>query len=124
MLRQRYPELDPAIARTRAAQLITPWSRYYLKFDPLISLAAVNCTVLLVNGADDEEVNSAANLAALEKGLRANKRVTVRRLPGINHSFQTPAAEQKTAAPADSAPVIAPVVLSTVRDWVLQQAGK
>lgn len=123
MLRQRYPELDPAIARTRAAQLITPWYRYYLKFDPLTTLAAVNCTVLLVNGADDEEVNSAANLAALEKGLRANKRVTVRRLPGITHSFRTSPAEL-AAAPAAAAPVVAPVVLSTVRDWVLQQAGK
>lgn len=123
MLRQRYPELDPAVARTRAAQLITPWSRYYLKFDPQTSLAAVNCTVLLVNGADDEEVNSATNLAALEKGLRANKRVTVRRLPGINHSLQAPPAEL-AAAPAASAPIVAPVVLNTVRDWVLQQAGK
>ena len=69
-------------------------------------------------------MNAAANLTALEKGLKANKRVTVRRLPGINHLFQTPASEQIAAADGTVDPVIYPVLLDTVRDWILQQAGK
>ena len=120
MLRQRYPDQDPALAHSRATQLTTPWSRYYLKFDPQLSLAEVQCPVLLLNGADDAEVNAATNLTALEKGLKANKRVTARRLPGINHWFQTPAADLL----ASSDPVIAPVLLETVRDWVLMQSAK
>lgn len=121
MLRQRYPALDPAAARTRAQQLTTPWHRYYLKFDPLASLADVQCPVLLLNGTGDPEVNAAANLAALEKGLRANKRVTVRRLPGVNHWFQTPSSEQIVAADGTVDPVIYPVLLDVIRDWVLQK---
>lgn len=120
MLRQRYPEQDPALTRSRATQLTTPWSRYYLKFDPQLSLAEVKCPVLLLNGTDDPEVNAATNLTALEKGLKANKRVTARRLPGINHWFQMPA----VGPLASVDPVVAPVLLDTVRDWVLQQAGK
>ena len=120
MLRQRYPSQDPALAYSRAAQLTSPWSRYYLKFDPQLSLAEVQCPVLLLNGAEDAEVNAVTNLQALEKGLKTNKRVTVRRLTGINHWFQTPAADLLP----DSDPLIAPVMLETVRDWVLAQGAK
>ena len=60
MLRQRYPDQDPALARARARQLVTPWYRYYLKFDPQPGLAQVQCPVLLLNGTDDAEVNAAA----------------------------------------------------------------
>lgn len=123
MLRQRYPGLDPAAARARAAQFTTPWYRSYLKFDPQPGLAEVQCPVLLLHGTDDAEVNHATNLPALEKGLRTNKRVTVRRLPGVNHLFQTPASELLAAADGSVDPLITPVLLETVRDWVLQQAG-
>ncbi|WP_460547539.1 alpha/beta hydrolase [Hymenobacter daeguensis] len=124
MLRQRYPALDPAAARARAVELTSPWYRYYLKFDPLAGLADVQCPVLLLNGTGDVEVNAAANLASLEKGLRANKRVTVRRLSAVNHWFQTPASEQIAAADGTVDPVIYPAMLDVVRDWVLQQGGK
>ena len=120
MLRQQYPNQDPAVARSRAAQLITPWSRYYLKFDPQSSLAEVRCPVLLLNGTDDAEVSAVPNLTALEKGLKANKRVTGRRLPGVGHWFQTPARELFP----NSDPVIAPLLLETVRDWILVQGTK
>ena len=124
MLRQRTPDLDPARARARAAQLTTPWSRYYVKFDPQAGLADVRCPTLLLNGTDDAEVNAATNLPALEKGLKGNKRVTVRRLPGVNHWFQTPAAELITAPDGTVDALIAPVLLTTVCDWVLQEAGQ
>lgn len=124
MLRQRYPSLDPALARGRAQQLTTPWCRYYLKFDPQLSLAQVQCPVLLLNGTGDSEVSAATNLAALEKGLKANKRVTARRLPGLNHWFQTPASDLITAANGTVDEIMAPVLLDTVGSWVLQEGGK
>ena len=124
MLRQRYPDQDPDLARARATDLLTPWQRYYLKFDPQPGLAEVQCPVLLLNGTDDAEVNAATNLTALEKGLKGNKRVSSRRLPGLNHWFQTPAAERIAAEDGTIDPVIAPAVLTTVRDWVLQQGNK
>lgn len=120
MLRQRYPTQDPALTRARATQLTAPWYRYYLRFDPQNTLADVQCPVLLLNGTDDTEVNAAVNLTALEKGLKTNKRVLARRLPGVNHWFQTPAAEMIAAADGTVDPVIAPVVLEALRDWILQ----
>ncbi|HEX8504073.1 MAG TPA: alpha/beta fold hydrolase [Hymenobacter sp.] len=123
MLRQRYPDQDPALARSRAAQLTTAWYRAYLKFDPRPALAGVQCPVLLLNGTDDAEVNAAVNLAALEKGLRANKKVTTRRLPGVNHWFQTPSSEQLAVADGTADPVVSPVLLETLREWV-QQVGR
>ena len=70
------------------------------------------------------EVNAATNLTALEKGLKANKRVTVRRLSGVQHSFQTPAAELIPNADGTVDPVVSTVLLDTVRNWVLQQTGQ
>ncbi len=120
MLRQRYPEQDAARTRSRVEELTTPWYRFYLSFDPQPMLAEVKCPVLLLNGTDDAEVNAATNLTALEKGLKANKRVTVRRLPGVQHWFQTPAAEliRTSDGPVDA--VVSGGMLDAVRDWVLQ----
>ena len=124
MLRQRYPDQDPALARARATQLITPWYRYYLKFDPKLSLGEVQCPVLLLNGTDDAEVNAADNLTALEKGLKSNKRVTVRRLPGVNHWFQAPTSELLVGAGGTPDLLVSTSMLDTVRDWILQQDSK
>jgi len=78
--------------------------------------------VLTLNGTGDSEFG-ATNLAALEKGLKANKRVTARRLPGLNHWFQTPASDLIAAASTVDE-IMAPVLLDTVGSWVLQERGK
>ncbi|MBD2768883.1 alpha/beta hydrolase [Hymenobacter sp. BT664] len=122
MLRQRHPGLDPTLARQRATQLTMPWCRYYLTFDPRPGLARVQCPVLLLHGTDDADVSVATNLPALEKGLRANKRVTAHRLPGINHWFQAAAAER--GAEKEGAVTASPLVLSTITDWILLEAGR
>jgi pimeloyl-ACP methyl ester carboxylesterase len=119
MLRQRYPAQEAALTRSRVEDLTTPWYRYYLTFDPQPTLPDVRCPVLLLNGTDDAEVNAAINLTALEKGLKANKRVTLRRLPGVQHWFQTPAAELIRSPDGTVDPAVSPVLLDAVRDWVL-----
>ena len=123
MLRQRYPAQDPAVARARAQEVTSPWYRNYLKFNPQSTLGDVRCPVLLLNGTDDAEVNAALNLTAFERGLKGNKNVTSRRLPGVNHWFQTPAAELLAATDGTVDPVISALMLDTVRDWILQQVG-
>ena len=119
MLRQRYPEQEAALIRSRVEELTTPWYRAYLAFDPQTKLAEVQCPVLLLNGTDDAEVNAALNLTALEKGLKGNKRLTVRRLPGVPHWFQTPAAELVANTDGTVDAVVSATMLDAVRDWVL-----
>ena len=124
MLRQRYPAQEAALTRSRVEDLTTPWYRHYLAFDPQPTLADVQCPVLLLNGTDDAEVNATTNLAALEKGLKANKRLAVRRLPGVQHWFQTPATELVPNADGTADKVVSGAMLDAVRDWVLVLGGK
>ncbi|SFQ52933.1 alpha/beta hydrolase [Hymenobacter arizonensis] len=124
MLRQRYPNQDPAVTRQRATDLTTPRYRSFLAFDPQPGLSGVQCPVLLLHGTDDAEVNATTNLTSLEKGLKANKRVTTRRLVGVNHWFHTPATELIANADGKVDPIISMLMLDTLRDWVQLQVGK
>jgi pimeloyl-ACP methyl ester carboxylesterase len=112
------------LARQRAADLTTPRYRSFLAFDPQPSLSDVKCPVLLLHGTDDAEVNAVTNLTNLEKGLKATKRATSRRLLGVNHWFQIPAAELIPNSDGTVDPVISGLMLDTVRDWVQLQTVK
>ena len=83
----------------------------------------MQCPVLL-DGTNDAEENAADNLTALEKGLKSNKRVTVRRLPGVNHWFQTLISELLVGADGTPDLLVSTSMLDTVRDWILQQDSK
>lgn len=88
MLRQRYPAIAAPDVQATVQAITTPAYRSYLAFDPLPTLPQVHCPVLLMQGDDDAEVNTATNLGLLKKGLKDNPRVTELRLPGLNHALQ------------------------------------
>ncbi|WP_245327478.1 alpha/beta hydrolase family protein [Hymenobacter fodinae] len=119
MMRQDNADLDPAQARTLAARRTTPWYRNYLGFDPQQYLSNVKCPVLLLQGLDDEEV-APTNLALLEKGLKANRTVTVQKFEGVNHVFQAPEAHWPTVE-GKTQPIFSYIALSTIREWVRQR---
>ncbi|MFC6221929.1 alpha/beta hydrolase family protein [Hymenobacter artigasi] len=121
MLKQIYPALSPAAAQARAGQLTSPWYRTFLTFNPQAELAKVACPTLLLHGTADTQVPLAANLPALEKGLKTNKRVNVQKLDGLNHEFQAPLSEQALAAGTTVRPTAATDALETVGEWVMQQ---
>ena len=121
MLKQIYPAMSPAAAQVRAGQLTSPWYRAFLTFNPQAELAKVACPTLLLHGTADTQVPLAANLPALEKGLKANKRVNVQKLDGLNHEFQAPLSEQALAASTIVRPTAATDALETVGEWVMQQ---
>ncbi|GAB3877395.1 alpha/beta fold hydrolase [Hymenobacter segetis] len=121
MLKQIYPSLTSAAAQARAGQLTSPWYRSFLTFNPQAELAKVACPTLLLHGTADTQVQLAANLPALEKGLKANKRVNVQKLDGLNHEFQAPLSEQALAAGTTVRPTAATDALETVGEWVMQQ---
>jgi dienelactone hydrolase len=121
MLKQIYPALPSAAAQARARQLTSPWYRSFLTFNPQADLAKVACPTLLLHGTADTQVQLAANLPVLEKGLKANKRVNVQKLDGLNHEFQAPISEQALAAGTTVRSTVALDALETVGEWVMQQ---
>ena len=123
MLKQNNTSIDNATAQTSAAEMTSPRYRYFLAFDPLAKLPAVACPVLLLNGTNDLTVNADANLAALAKGLKANKGVTVRKVPGTNHLFQPDPSQWPILAGQPQAN-FSPFAQESIRAWIMEQTKK
>jgi pimeloyl-ACP methyl ester carboxylesterase len=105
--------------------LSNPWARYFIDYDPRPALRKVRVPVLAVNGELDRQVLPDQNLPAIEKALHeaGNPDVTVRRMPGLNHLFQT----AKTGSPDEYAQIeetMSPAVLDLVTRWILDRFGK
>jgi uncharacterized protein len=105
-------------------QLMTRWTRWFLRYDPAPALRGTRVPVLALNGALDLQVPPDEDLAGIEQALRAggNRDVTVEKLPGLNHLFQ-PAT---TGAPSEYAEIeqtMDPVVLDRITAWILQRFG-
>jgi fermentation-respiration switch protein FrsA (DUF1100 family) len=113
-------QLDEAVA-----QLLAPWMRYFLKYDPVPALRSVKVPVLALNGALDLQVPPKPDLAAIDTALRAagNKDYRVVELPGLNHLFQT----ARTGAVGEYSQIeetTAPVALETIAQWINAHFGR
>ncbi|WP_196953921.1 alpha/beta hydrolase family protein [Hymenobacter guriensis] len=121
MLRQSNTAIDNATALASAAELTTPWYRYFLSFNPQSVLPKVRCPVLALNGTKDLQAAPETNLTALEKGLKGNRDVTARKLPGVNHLFQADQAEWAMVE-GKLQPSFSPVAQETIREWIIKHA--
>ncbi|GAA3936388.1 alpha/beta fold hydrolase [Hymenobacter algoricola] len=119
MLQQYRAGLDQTTALASAAQMTTPWYRYFLEFDPLAELPKVQCPVLLLSGTLDAQVG-VNNLALLERNLRGSKRVVSRKMLGVNHQFQAPEQEWPLLA-GQPKPIFSPATQEAIRDFIRQQ---
>lgn len=102
-------------------QVLNPWFRYFLTYDPRPALAKVKCPVLALNGENDLQVPATEDLREIEATLKkaGNKDVTIVRLPKLNHLFQT----SETGSASEYGKIeetIAPVALKTMGDWILK----
>jgi pimeloyl-ACP methyl ester carboxylesterase len=118
ILKQDNPLLSDAAAQARATELTTAPYRYFLSFDPAESLAQVACPVLLLYGAADPVLNPDNNLEAITKGLKNNKAVTARKLPGVNHLFQ-PERDQWPIVGGQAQPNFSPAAEEAIRAWIV-----
>jgi pimeloyl-ACP methyl ester carboxylesterase len=125
LLHQGEPTLSATDGQQRAAALLTPWYRSFLAFDPLESLVAVQCPVLLITGLADEQAPAAQHLAALERELKSggNRLVTSFRPLGVNHLLQPPPL-QWTMLNGEMKPIFSPTVEELMRQWLATQIGK
>ncbi len=104
-------------------QVLSPWFRHFLSYDPRPTLAKVKCPVLALTGELDLQVTPKENLPAIEKALKdaENTDVTVKELPKLNHLFQT----CETGSPAEYGKIeetFSPRALALVGDWILARA--
>jgi fermentation-respiration switch protein FrsA (DUF1100 family) len=99
--------------------MLSPWFRYFVKYDPYSTLTKVKCPVLAINGEKDLQVPPKENLAAIEKALKegGNQNYKVLELTGLNHLFQT----AETGSPMEYGKIeetFSPVALKTISDWI------
>jgi pimeloyl-ACP methyl ester carboxylesterase len=121
---QQAGSLD-AFVDQQAKSIGSPWFRYFLDYDPRPALRQVKVPVLALNGELDRQVLPDQNLPGIEQALREGKNpdVTVRRLPGLNHLFQT----ATTGSPTEYASIqetMSPTALDTMTHWILERFGK
>ena len=63
----------------------TPWLDAFVGLDPSVSLAAVKCPLLAINGDKDTQVDASSNLSAVG---RLCPKAEIRRMPSLNHLMQ------------------------------------
>jgi pimeloyl-ACP methyl ester carboxylesterase len=121
MLSNTNAGIDAGMARARAVQLTSPWSRYFFDFDPLAQLGKVQCSVLLLNGTSDLQVSAKRNMTPLYRALRkANRTAVSYKLDGVNHLFQ-PAPNQWPMINGVQQPVFSPEALKLIYGWVANE---
>ena len=103
----------------RSKTLLTPWFRYFLKYDPRPTLEKVKCPVLALNGEKDLQVPAKENLKEIEIALKkgGNKNFKIVELPGLNHLFQT----AKTGSPSEYSKItetFSPKALKIIIEWI------
>ena len=90
------------------------FSRLFGQYDPLAWWARVRVPVLLLYGSDDQRVPAAESAARISSAVLLNTRradITVRILPGADHTFRLP--------PGPSGwPVTAPDYIASLLNWL------
>jgi len=105
-------------------QLLSPWLRFFLTFDPGPTLMKITCPILAINGEKDLQVPPKENLAAIKLVLTEAKHpdFTIKELPGLNHLFQT----AQTGLSSEYGKIeetFAPAALKIIGDWIIHRTG-
>ncbi len=116
-------QLEAAVSAAVESYL-TPWFRFFVNYDPRPALGGLAVPTLALFGGKDTQVDADQNQTAMEAAFAAssNQDITVRRFSDMNHLFQTAG----TGSPAEYAMIeetMAPEVLKTIGDWILEHFG-
>jgi uncharacterized protein len=70
--------------------LLSPWFRYFIKFDPDLYLRDVKCPVLAINGRKDVQVECDDNLYGIAMSLEkaGNRKYEFHKMDNLNHLMQ------------------------------------
>lgn len=119
---KKQEELSEVQMQAQIKQVLSPWFRYFLTYDPKPTLEKVKCPVLALVGEKDLQVPPKQNLKAIEDALKkgGNKNFTVKELSGLNHLFQ----HAKTGSPSEYTKIeetFSEDALKIIADWILEQ---
>jgi pimeloyl-ACP methyl ester carboxylesterase len=114
-------EVDTFIGQ-QVANMLRPWNRFFLRYDPAVDLERVDVPVLSLNGSRDVQVRAGINQRAIAAALRkgGNTQFTIRELPGLNHLFQ----ESETGSMAEYERIeqtFSRAAMGEIATWILEQ---
>ena len=103
-------------------QFESPWMKYFLLYNPALTLEKVTCPVLMLFGELDLQVPPSQNNEPMEKALEkgGNKDFKTVVLPKANHLFQSAI----TGSPSEYANLpkeFLPGFLDTIKDWITER---
>jgi hypothetical protein len=110
--------------KSQIAFVNSPWTRFFLTFDPRPTLVKVECPILAVWGEKDVQVPATENRAAFESAMKAANRTNYECavLPKLNHLFQTSA----TGAPSEYgvlSETVSPTALKLMGEWIAKRTS-
>jgi fermentation-respiration switch protein FrsA (DUF1100 family) len=103
---------------------VSPPMRVGLAFDPVPFINRLKCPVLALNGDKDVQVPATENLQGLAAAFKTagNSRVVMKKMPNLNHLFQT----VLPGGPTDYCQIeetFAPAALAEIGDWLKTNAS-
>lgn len=112
---------QPGVVEGEVRSNLSPWLCFFLTYDPRPVLEKVHCPVLALNGEKDLNVAADINLPAIEQAFKAggNRDVTLVKLPGLNHLFQT----CQSGLPVEYGQIeetFSPKALNIIGDWIIK----
>lgn len=117
---EREADKGAVIANAAAAQLCTPWFRFFLTHDPARNLQELRCPALVLNGSKDLQVDPNLNIPAIRDALADNPGSKIVVLPGLNHLFQD-CNTGNVDEYANIEETFSPKALRIIGDWILDQ---
>lgn len=66
----------------------SPWTRYFMSYNPVPLMPKLQTHVLALNGDKDIQVIASSNLKSIEKNFKKAKSIEVHLMKGLNHLFQ------------------------------------
>jgi len=104
------------------AQSVTPWTRYFLGYDPVNFVPQIKIPILALNGELDLQVPAQENLDGLRSMLADHPDATITELEDLNHMFQ----HAKTGALGeynDIEETFSPEAMAIIADWINERFG-
>jgi fermentation-respiration switch protein FrsA (DUF1100 family) len=119
LIKYNYSNGNKSSQETYLKRTLSPWYRYFIRYNPASALETLNCPFLALNGTLDKQVDATMNLEAMKGALKKgnNQDFTVNYIKGLNHGFQ----EAKTGDVSEYRFIeqtISPIALDMIAKWI------